>query len=158
MKTLSILDTVSQVGKEIEITGWVDSKRDHKKIVFIDLRDRTGILQVVGGEEFKQLSTEDVVTIKGIIKERPAKLVNTKIKTGSIEMEATGLTVINKSEALPIPINTDGYEIDEEIRLKYRYLDLRRSRMTNNLMLRSKTTLFIRNYLAERGFVEVETN
>ncbi len=157
MKTLSILDTVSQVGKEVEITGWVDSKRDHKKIVFIDLRDRTGILQIVGGEEFKQLSTEDVVTVKGLIKARPEKLVNPKIKTGSIEMEATGLTILNKAEPLPIPINTDGYEIDEETRLKYRYLDLRRSRMMNNLMLRSKTTLFIRNYLAERGFMEVET-
>ncbi len=157
MKKLFIEDTVSKVGEEVEVLGWVDTKRDHKKIVFIDLRDRSGLLQVVGGEDFKQLSSEDVVKIKGIIKERPAKLVNPKIKTGTIEMEAKELTVISRAEALPIPINTDGYEVDEEIRLKYRYLDLRRGRMMRNMLLRSQTTLFIRNFLAKEGFVEIET-
>ncbi len=157
MKKLFIEDTLQHIGREVELYGWVETKRDHRKIVFIDLRDRTGIVQVVGGEEFKALSTEDVVMIKGLVKERPEKLINPKIKTGSIEIEAKELRIINKAEALPIPIDTDGYEIEEEIRLKYRYLDLRRKRMTYNLVTKSRITTFIRNYLAAERFIEVET-
>lgn len=157
MKNLFVEQTVDKVGQEVELYGWVDSKRDHKKIVFIDLRDRSGIVQVVGGEDFKALGQEDVVYIKGLVKKRPDKLVNPKLKTGLIEIEATQLKIINKSQPLPIPVNTDGYEIDEEMRLKYRYLDIRRSRMTRNLLLKTKTTTFIRNYLIEKGFFEVET-
>lgn len=157
MKNLFVIDTVDKVGKEVELYGWVDSKRDHKKIVFIDLRDRTGIVQVVGGEDFKRLVSEDVVYIKGIVKNRPEKLFNPKLKTGKIEIEAKELKVISKSLALPIPVNTDGYEIDEDIRLKYRYLDIRRPRMTRNLMLKSQVTTFIRNHLINLGFVEIET-
>lgn len=157
MKKYFVVDAVDKIDQEVELYGWVDSKRDHKKIVFIDLRDRSGIVQVVGGEEFKQLTTEDVIVIKGLVKKRPEKLVNLKIKTGTIEIQATDLKIISKSQALPIPVNTDGYEIDEENRLKYRYLDIRRSRMLNNLILRSKITTFIRNYLTKRDFIEVET-
>ncbi|MEN9327266.1 MAG: aspartyl-tRNA synthetase, aspartyl-tRNA synthetase [Candidatus Parcubacteria bacterium] len=157
MKKLFIEDTLQHIGREVELYGWVETKRDHRKIVFIDLRDRTGIVQVVGGEEFKALSTEDVVMIKGLVKQRPEKLINPKIKTGSIEIEAKELRIINKAEALPIPIDTDGYEIEEEIRLKYRYLDLRRKRMTYNLVTKSRITTFIRNYLAAERFIEVET-
>ena len=76
MKTLYIIDTLKKVGEEVELLGWVDTKRDHKKIVFIDLRDRTGKIQIVGGEDFKTLSTEDVVKITGLIKQRPEKMVN----------------------------------------------------------------------------------
>lgn len=157
MKKYFIEQVVNKIDQEVELYGWVDSKRDHKKIVFIDLRDRSGIVQVVGGEEFKQLTTEDVVLIKGLVKKRPEKLVNSKIKTGVIEIQATELKIISKSQALPIPINTDGYEIDEENRLIYRYLDIRRSRMLNNLILRSKIATFIRNYLTKQDFIEVET-
>lgn len=157
MKNLFIEQTVDKVGEVVELFGWVDTKRDHKKIVFIDLRDRTGIVQVVGGENFKQLNTEDVVCIKGLVKKRPDKLVNPRIKTGSIEIEAQEFKIITKAQALPIPINTDGYEIDEEIRLKYRYLDLRRQRMTYNIMTKSKAVMFIRNYLIDHDFIEIET-
>lgn len=157
MKKLFIEQTVDNVGSEVELFGWVDSKRDHKKIIFIDLRDRTGVIQVVGDEKFKNLSQEDVVYVKGIVKKRPEKLINPKIKTGEIEIETKELQVISKSQTLPIPIYGDGYDIDEEIRLKYRYLDLRRPRMTRNLILKSKTTSFIRNYLIKRNFIEVET-
>ncbi|MFH1826868.1 MAG: aspartate--tRNA ligase [bacterium] len=157
MKKLFVEQTVDNVGKEVELFGWVNSKRDHKKIIFIDLRDRTGIVQVVGDEKFKSLSQEDVIYIKGFVKKRPEKLINSKIKTGEIEIEAKELRVISKSQTLPIPIYDDGYDIDEEIRLKYRYLDLRRPRMTRNLILKSKTTSFIRNYLIEHDFIEVET-
>ena len=157
MKTLFIEQTINKVGEEVELYGWVDSKRDHKKIVFIDLRDRTGIVQVVGDEKFKELTSEDVIYVKGIVKKRPEKLVNPKLKTGTIEIEAKELKIISKAKALPIPVNTDGYEIDEDIRLKYRYLDLRRPRMTRNLILKSKVTTFIRNFLTKRDFIEVET-
>jgi len=157
MKTLFVEQTVDQIGKEVELYGWVDTKRDHKKIVFIDLRDRTGIVQVVGGEEFKTLSSEDVVYIKGLVKKRPEKLVNPRLKTGTIEIEVKELKIISKAKPLPIPVQGEGYDIDEERRLKYRYLDIRRPRMTRNLILKSKTTAFIRNYLTKLNFVEIET-
>ena len=157
MKKLTVEDTVDKIGQEVELFGWIDTKRDHKKIVFIDLRDRTGIVQVVGDEKFKQLNGEDVVYIKGLVKKRPEKLINPKIKTGTVEIEAKELKIISKSAPLPIPINTDGYEIEEEVRLKYRYLDLRRPRMFRNLILKSKTTNFIRRFLLDREFIEVET-
>ena len=85
MKTLYIVDTLNQIGQEVELKGWINTKRDHKKIVFLDLRDKTGIVQVVGGEEFKTLSPEAVVSIRGIVKKRPDKLINPKILTGKID-------------------------------------------------------------------------
>ncbi|QQG44619.1 MAG: aspartate--tRNA ligase [Candidatus Roizmanbacteria bacterium] len=157
MERTYVADTVNKIGEKINLYGWVDSKRDHKKIVFIDLRDRTGIVQVVGGEEFKELSSEDVIHIEGTVKERPNNLINSKIKTGTVEIEAHTLQILSKAQSLPIPINSHGYEIDEELRLKYRYLDIRRERMTQNLRIRSKVILFISNYLASQGFIEVET-
>jgi len=157
MKTLSVIDTPLHIGKPIELYGWVETKRDHRKIVFLDIRDRTGIVQVIGDERMKSLTPESVVLIKGIVKKRPEKLINPKIPTGEIEIEAQEFEVLSKAQTLPLPIDTDGYNIDEEVRQKYRYLDLRRNRMATNLKLRSKTTLFIRNFLAENGFLEVET-
>lgn len=157
MKTLYVEQTIDKIGEIVELYGWVDTKRDHKKIVFIDLRDRTGIVQVVGGEEFKTLSTEDVVYVKGVVKKRPEKLVNPKLKTGKIEIEAKEVKVLNKTKPLPIPVNSDGHEIDEEIRLKYRYLDIRRLRMYKNLALRSKFIDLIRQYLFDKEFLEIET-
>ena len=157
MKNLFVDQTVDKIGETVELYGWVDSKRDHKKIVFIDLRDRTGTVQVVGGENFKEISTEDVIWVKGIVKKRPEKLINRKIKTGEIELETKEIKILSKAKPLPIPVNTEGYDIDEEIRLKYRYLDLRRPRMFRNLFLKSKTVTFIRNYLTKRDFLEIET-
>lgn len=157
MKKEFIEQTVNKIGEIVELYGWVDSVRDHKKIVFIDLRDRSGIVQVVGSENFKTLTSEDVVYIKGIVKKRPEKLVNPKIKTGAIEIQAEELKIISKAQALPIPVNTDGYDINEDVRLKYRYLDLRRPRMIRNLIMKSKVATFIRNFLTSRDFIEVET-
>lgn len=157
MKNLSIEQTVDKVGETVELYGWVDTKRDHKKIVFIDLRDRTGTVQIVGGEEFKALSEEDVVCVKGLVKKRPDKMINSKIKTGTVEIEAKELKILNKTKTLPIPVDTDGHDIDEEVRLKYRYLDLRRPRMYKNLALRSKFIDLIRQYLFKREFLEIET-
>jgi len=157
MKTISIIDCVKKVGEEVKLYGWIDTKRDHKKIVFVDLRDRTGIIQVIGNEEFKQLATEDVVLIEGIVKKRPDKLINSKIATGSVEIEAKKFILLNKTKPLPIPVNTDGLDIDEEVRLKYRYLDLRRPRLYKNLELRSKFIDLIRQYLFKEKFLEIET-
>src|SRR3989339_680040 len=157
MKTLYVEQTVDKIGEVVELYGWVDSKRDHKKIVFIDLRDRTGTVQVVGGEEFKALSEEDVIWLKGLVKKRPEKLVNPKIKTGAVEIEAREMKVLNKTNPIPLPVNTDGYEIDEEVRLRYRYLDIRRPRMYKNLALRSKFIDQIRQYLFGNNFLEIET-
>ncbi len=157
MKKLFIDQTIEKIGQEVELYGWVESKRDHKKVVFIDLKDRTGIVQVVGDEKLQQLSNGDVIYIKGTVKKRPEKLVNPKIKTGTIEIEAKEIKILNKTNPLPIPTNTDGYEIDEEIRLKYRYLDLRRPRLYKNLALRSRFIDLLRQYLFKQGFLEIET-
>ncbi len=157
MKNLFIEETVNKIGEEVELYGWVDTKRDHRKVIFIDLRDRSGIVQVVGGEELKHLSSEDVIFIKGMVKKRPENLVNPKLKTGTIEVEAKEFKVLNKSQALPLPIDTDGQEIEEEVRLKYRYLDLRRKRLHDNIMLRSKFVQLIREFLFSKQFIEIET-
>ncbi|KKP65530.1 MAG: Aspartyl-tRNA synthetase [Candidatus Roizmanbacteria bacterium GW2011_GWA2_35_19] len=157
MKNLFVEQTINKIDETVELYGWVDSKRDHKKIVFIDLRDRTGTVQVVGGEEFKALSEEDVIWLKGLVKKRPEKLVNPKIKTGAVEIEVKEMRVLNKTNPIPLPVNTDGYEIDEEVRLRYRYLDIRRPRMYKNLALRSKFIDLIRQYLFSKEFLEIET-
>jgi aspartyl-tRNA synthetase len=152
-----ISEIVDKIGEEVELYGWVDTKRDHKKIVFIDLRDRSGIVQMIGDEKMAVLSNEDVIWIKGLVKNRPEKLVNPKIPTGKIEIEVKGFKLLSKSNSLPIPIDSDGYEIDEEVRLKYRYIDLRRERMKNNLAFRSKFIRLIREFFYKKEFIEIET-
>lgn len=155
MRTLA-KDTVKRVGEEVVLQGWVNTRRDHGKIVFLDLRDRSGIVQLVltGSDP---VSSEDVVEVVGLVKKRPEKMVNPKIPTGTVEIEIKELKILSKARELPFPIDTDGYEIEEEIRSKYRYLDIRRPRMSRNLRLRSKVVAFIRNFLIDHDFVEVET-
>lgn len=159
MKRILISETLQQIGKTVLLKGWVNRRRDHGKIVFLDLRDRTGLIQMVASNlpTVKDISPEDVVEITGLIKDRPANLVNKKIPTGKIELEIKQAKIISKARELPFPIDTDGYELNEEVRMKYRYLDLRRPRMTRNLKLRSQALMFIRNFLTKRDFVEVET-
>ncbi len=157
MKDLFVEQAVDKVGQEVDLYGWVDSVRNHKKIIFLDLRDRTGIVQMVGDEKLKDISPEDVVYIKGLVKKRPEKLVNPKIKTGTVEVEVKEFKVLGKSKTLPLPINTDGYEIDEEIRQKYRYLDLRRTRLTRNIIVKSKFIQLVREFLFAKNFIEIET-
>lgn len=151
--------TIDLVGKEVMLQGWVNARRDHGKIMFLDLRDRSGIVQLVAPPAFAKASVgkEDVIEVVGLVKERPASMVNPKIPTGTVEVEVKELQILSKARELPFPIDTDGYEIDEEIRNKYRYLDLRRPRMARNIRLRSKVVNFIRQFLIGRDFVEVET-
>jgi aspartyl-tRNA synthetase len=156
MRTL-IKETISQIGQKVTLYGWVNNRRDHGKIMFIDLRDRSGLIQLVLQKSFGDPKPESVIEVEGFIKKRPDNLINPKLETGHVEIEVTDLKIISISRDLPFPIDTDGYEVNEEIRTKYRYLDLRRPRMARNIRLRSKLTVFIRNYLTNLDFVEIET-
>ncbi len=154
-RTLSI-ETPEKIGKEIMLLGWIDSIRDHGKITFLDLRDRSGLVQCVG-ESLQKVSHESVVRIVGEVVKRPERLVNPNIITGTVEIQVKEMHVISEAEELPIPVSTDGHDIDEEVRNKFRYLDLRRPRMSTNIRLRSKAAQFMRNWLTARDFVEIET-
>lgn len=150
-------DIGSFIGETVVIKGWVNSRRDHGTIVFLDIRDRSGIVQTVGMKDVANVRAEDCVAIEGMVKKRPEKMVNMKIPNGALEIEIQHLTVLSKAQALPFPIDTEGYEIEEEVRQKFRYLDLRRPRMARNLRLRSKVVNHIRTFLLDRDFVEIET-
>ncbi len=151
-------------GKEAELEGWVDVRRDHGKLIFIDLRDRSGITQVVftpGNKELhslaEKLRPEWVVKVTGIVGKRPAGMENSKIPSGYHEIQATDLNIISEAKTPPFDLASDGREIGEETRMKYRYLDLRRPRMRRNLVMRAKINKFIRNFLSDEDFIEVET-
>ena len=164
MKRILTSETPKLIGKKVKVAGWVDTRRDHGKIVFLDLRDKTGIIQAVftpGAKEayknVEPLRTEWVVEIEGTVKERPDNMKNKDITTGEVELEVQKLTILSPSETPPFPIDTDGYEIGEEVRLKYRYIDLRRKRLQRNLKLRSDYVQAAREYLFKQDFVEIET-
>ncbi len=176
MRTLTN-EIVNFAGKEVELRGWVHARRDHGKIIFIDLRDRGGIAQIVftphhsvkaGSmgqapqsntlyELANTLRSEWVVMVRGKVQERPKGMENEQIPTGTLEISAAHLEVLSKAETLPISIDTDGYEIGEEVRMKYRYLDLRRPRLQKNLRMRHQVSNFCRDFLTKREFVELET-
>lgn len=149
-------DTVDKVDQEVLLKGWVASIRDHGKITFIDLRDSTAIVQCVG-QNLPKVTPESVVEIRGKVVKRPERLVNHDLETGEFEVQIEKLEVISLSKGLPIPIDTEGYEIGEEARLKYRYLDLRRKRLQRNIRVRSEYVRHAREYLFGQGFVEIET-
>lgn len=157
MKTRTLAsETPKLAGEVVTLKGWAQTIRAHSKINFLDLRDRTGIVQVVSDKEF-DFKTESVVEVTGKITKRPDNLVNDKIETGKIELQAQEIKILSSAQDLPIPIDTDGHDIEESTRLKYRYLDLRRPRLSNMLRDRSKVTQYIRNYLTGQDFVEIET-
>lgn len=148
-------------GTEIEVCGWVHRRRDHGGVIFIDLRDREGLLQVVfdpdRAEIFAQaerIRSEYVLKVKGLVRPRPDGTVNPNMRTGQVEVLAHELEILNKSETPPFHHDE---QANEDIRLKYRYIDLRREKMLGNLMLRHKVTVAMRNYLDVNGFIDVET-
>ena len=156
--------TPGYLNQKVKVCGWVNSTRSHGKIVFADLRDRSGILQVVFSphqgssyELSQQLKPEWVICIEGAIKERPKGMINPKIETGALELEAEKLEIFSQAKTLPFAVDTPGYEINEEKRLKYRYLDLRRKRMQRNLGTRQGVIKFMRDFLQKEEFIEVET-
>lgn len=150
-------ETPQHVDREILLKGWVATKRDHGKLTFIDLRDRSGIVQCVGFGKMGDLTTESVIELHGVVKARPERMINKNIPTGTIEISVNDYTILNKAKELPIQIDTSGHEISEEVRLKYRYLDLRRDRMQKAIRLRSKYTNALRSALLDEEFVEIET-
>ncbi len=151
-----VSETAKKVGEKVRLLGWVSTLRDHGKITFLDLRDRSGLIQCVG-KNLPKLSVESVVEIVGTVAKRPEKMVKKDLATGRIELQAESLSVLSLAGEIPIPLTSDGYDIDEKVRMKYRYLDLRRPRMAKNIRLRAQATHFVRNYLADLGFVEIET-
>jgi aspartyl-tRNA synthetase len=157
--------TANDFGKEVTLCGWVHTRRDHGKLIFIDLRDRYGLTQVTIiprdlGEDYqkaKELRSEFVIKVTGKVNKRPEGTVNPKLPTGEIELLATKLEILNPSLTPPFEVSADELEVTEEMRLKYRYLDLRRKKMFSNFVLRSKLYHVIRNFLNSRDFIECET-
>ncbi len=171
MKRIFVNETISKIGEKVKVAGWINVRRDHGKLIFIDLRDRTGLLQVVFANSISdiknapisdimkkadQLRPEWVVSIEGLIKERPENLRNSKIETGNIELEAEILEILNEAKTPPFSIGEKD-KVNEELRMEYRYLDLRDPKMQKNLIKRSEILKFLNNYFKERKFVEIET-
>ena len=152
------------VGEQVTLMGWVLRRRDHGGVIFIDLRDRTGITQVVFNPEINpkvhakahQLRSEWVLAIRGKVEARPGDMANPKLATGEIEVLADELRILNSSETPPFPLDEDT-EVSDNLRLQYRYLDLRRPEMAANLMMRHKAVQSVRNYLNDHGFLDIET-
>lgn len=152
------------IGQQVTLAGWVNRRRDHGGVTFIDLRDRSGIAQIVANPEISpdaheaavEIRNEWVLQIEGVVRSRPEGMVNPDLPSGEIEVETQKIVVLNPAKTPPFAINEET-EVDEMVRLKYRYLDLRRERMKGNLELRHKVVKYIRDFLSERDFWEVET-
>ena len=151
----------SLIGREVEVAGWVHRRRDHGGVIFVDLRDREGLLQVVFDPDAKdvfaaaeRLRNEFVVRVRGTVRARPAGTANVNLASGAVEIVARELELLNRSEPLPFQLDED---VSEEIRLKYRYVDLRREVMQQRLRLRHKLTRAMREYLDGHGFIDIET-
>lgn len=152
------------VGETLTLAGWVNRRRDHGGVTFIDLRDRSGIVQVVANPEtspeahalISDARSEWVLQVEGKVRMRPEGMQNPELPTGDIEIEIQSIQILNPARTPPFSINEET-EVDENVRLKYRYLDLRRERMRKNLELRHQVVKYIRDYLDERGFWEIET-
>ena len=152
-------------GQEVVLCGWVSHRRDHGGLIFIDLRDRSGLVQLVfaedkiGADQFpkaESLRSEFVVAVRGKVSLRDKETINPNMETGEIEIYAEELRILNKALTPPFYIQ-DGIDVDENVRLKYRYLDLRRPEMQKNIMLRHRVTKLMRDYFDEHGFLEIET-
>ncbi|MBA8761844.1 aspartate--tRNA ligase [Staphylococcus coagulans] len=159
------LVTEAYLGQEITLKGWVHNRRDLGGLIFVDVRDREGYVQVVFNPDFSEealkvaerIRSEYVVEITGTVTKRNPETVNPKIKTGQIEVQAKSIEIINQSETPPFSINEDNINVDENIRLKYRYLDLRREKLAQTFKMRHQITKSIRTFLDDQGFYDVET-
>ena len=156
--------TIKDIDTAVTLAGWVNRRRDHGGLIFLDLRDRYGLTQVVCNPEHSpeahriasELRSEYVVQVRGTVVRRLPGTENAQLRTGAIEVAAEEIVLLNPARTTPFPIS-DTVQVDEALRLKYRYLDLRRPRMRDNMLLRHRVVKFIRDYLDEREFVEVET-
>jgi len=156
--------TIKNVGEQVTLMGWVLRRRDHGGVIFIDLRDRRGITQIVFNPEINpevhakahQIRSEWVLAISGRVEARPGDMANAKLATGEIEVLVSELRLLNSSETPPFPLDED-VEVSDSLRLQYRYLDLRRPEMAANLVMRHKAVMSIRQYLNDNGFLDIET-
>ena len=156
--------TLKQVGEDVSLNGWVATSRDHGGLIFVDIRDRYGVTQLTFNEEThpevfesaKQLSMEDVISVKGTVAARQENAINKDLTTGEIELSVIEIVVLNEAKPMPFMIN-DRESANEETRLTYRYLELRTEEMQKNMLLRHKTYQTVRNYLASQNFMEFET-
>ncbi|WP_324292630.1 aspartate--tRNA ligase [uncultured Desulfobacter sp.] len=154
----------SHTGQDVVLMGWVQHRRDHGGVIFVDLRDREGITQVVFDpsvsgavhEKAQEIRNEYVLGIKGKVSARPADMVNSRMTTGAIEVLVDELRIFSRAKTPPFQIE-DRVDASETIRLQYRYLDLRRTQLKNNMLVRHKTTMTVRNYLDANGFIDIET-
>ena len=151
-------------GQIVALAGWLNKRRDHGGLVFLDVRDRSGLVQVVlspgAADAYKNgdaARSEYVLAVRGTVRLRPEGLANPNMPTGKVEVVAESVEVLNAAKPPAIPVDGDGYGISEDMRLKYRYLDLRRERMQRNISLRHHVVKFIRDYLSARSFLEIET-
>ena len=159
------LVTESLLDQEVTLKGWVHNRRDFGGLIFVDLRDREGYVQIVFNPDFSEealktaetVRSEYVVEVKGLVKKRDPQTVNPKIATGQVEVQVSEINIINKSETPPFAINEENQNVDENIRLKYRYLDLRRQELAQTFKMRHQTTRSIRQYLDKEGFFDIET-
>ena len=163
MQRTYIKDLKDWVGKEVTISGWVDVRRDHGKLIFIDLRDVSGKVQMVALPNHTEahaaaslVRSEWVLAVKGIVNKRPERMIKEGLN-GDVEIEITGVTVLNEAQTPPFDVMSNGHEIGEDIRLHHRYLDLRRTRLQTNIKLRHKIISLVRNHLSEKDFLEIET-
>src|SRR3989338_2976715 len=161
---IDLIKTLKYIDKDLELYGWIDVRRDHGKLIFFDLRDRSGKVQLVVTPNdpdlhkiAETLRPEWVVKISGKVVKRPDAMKNLDEPTGEIEIKVSKIEVLTQAKTPPFELSTDGYEIGEEVRMQYRYLDLRRPRLKKNLIERARVIKFIRDFLAERDFIEVET-
>lgn len=156
--------TTQLIGEKVELIGWVQKRRDLGGLIFVDLRDRTGIVQVVFNPDFSQqaletaekLRSEFLIAVQGTVVARDGKQINTSMKTGEVEVQISELTIINESKTPPFAIENQS-DVNEDLRLKHRYLDLRRPVMYDTFKMRSDITKTVRNFLSDEGFLEVET-
>ncbi|MCG8472265.1 MAG: aspartate--tRNA ligase, partial [Desulfobacterales bacterium] len=154
----------SLVGQEVTLMGWVQTRRDHGGVIFVDLRDRSGIAQVVFSPEVNEavhakahaIRSEFVLGVTGVVTARPADMVNDKMATGAIEVNVSELRILNRAATPPFLVEDD-IEVGENIRLKNRHIDLRRPKYQKNLIMRHQTTSAVRSYLNEKGFLDIET-
>ena len=154
--------SAAHIGQSVELCGWVHRRRDHGGVIFVDLRDREGLVQVVYDPDLpevfaiaEQIRSEYVLRIRGLVRRRPAGTENPNLPTGEIEILGKGLEVLNRAETPPFQLDED--EISEELRLRYRYIDLRRPVMRDRLLLRSRVARHLRGFLDDEGFLDIET-
>ena len=164
IKRLLALDAAGKVGEQVKVCGWAQTVRDHGGLIFIDLRDWSGIIQIVVDEKDKDIfkiaktiGVEYVLSVKGKVVERQKDLQNEKIPTGMVEIKVSELEILNESKTPPLPLSEDGREIDEFVRMKYRYIDMRRKRVRDLIEKRHRLLNFVTNWFSNNGFTQVQT-